>query len=170
MENKTLETKKFKKVRTIEQLELDPRVESLYKDEDGWWLQLADGYEWAPNSTLIHEDTISACCGLLNWAVKEVKTNEQPTQMESDLKELGIDLAKKFEREDNKYSWTWDFKVNGFTFWMDAVKDLDGMWEFITYYDGDELTKYWDTRKWAGWEIRVDMVQRFFDEQLAKDC
>lgn len=62
----------FPMVKTLKQLEADPRVEYVYKDQDGWWLQLEDGYEWCANSTLIHEYTIADICCVMNCDVYKV--------------------------------------------------------------------------------------------------
>lgn len=35
-------------------------VEELYKDNDGWWIVLKDGYEWYGCAS-IHEYTLARC-------------------------------------------------------------------------------------------------------------
>jgi hypothetical protein len=72
METTLMTPDTFPMVKTLKQIEADPRVESIYKDQDGWWLQLNDGYEWCYNSTLIHEYTIADCCCVLNNDVYKV--------------------------------------------------------------------------------------------------
>jgi hypothetical protein len=156
MENKTLETKKFKKVRTLADIQNDPRVDSVWNEDNSWWCQLVDGYEWAPNSQLIHETSIKEVCSVMNHEVKAVETNEQPSYT---LEEI---LSVTFSRVDEKNKWCWDFKVKGFNFWMTAQKGTDGIWEFITWYDEMQVSRHWDTRKWSGWDIRTEMVAVFF--------
>lgn len=167
---------KFKRVKTLVDLQNDPRVDSVWNEDNSWWCLLVDGYEWAPNSQQIHETTIKSVCSVMNHEVKAVEKDTftfplsdgelkrlEKLLVNAPINEQVEQVQRKFEREDNKYSWTWDFKVNGFNFWIDAVKDLDGLWEFATYYDGEKINQCWNTKKWYAWENRNEMVQRFFD-------
>jgi len=71
--NKMTETKKFKKVRTKRDIEIDPRVVSLdYEGSDGWWCYLEDGYESYLETNFIHEETIEDVCHVLNYDVWHV--------------------------------------------------------------------------------------------------
>lgn len=164
MENKTLETKKFKKVKSLKDIENDPRVTDIYKDEDGWWGSLADGYEWCPEAQIFRENTIKEMCYVLNELVYQKNTEEMKSI--SDFQEAKPKkLGRNFSRVDEKDKWVWDFKYNGFQFWITGDKSADGVWKFMSYYDGEELEFCFDTRKWYGWEVRANLVNRFFSDR-----
>ena len=44
-------------MKQVEKIKQDVRVDSVYKDSDGWWLILKDGYNWM-SGQIIHEYTI----------------------------------------------------------------------------------------------------------------
>jgi hypothetical protein len=44
-------------------------VEDIYKDSDGWWVSLKDGYEWFGGVT-IHEYTLTRCWSALKSITK----------------------------------------------------------------------------------------------------
>ena len=75
---------KFKKLKSLKDIQEDPRVESIYKERDdegvSWWIELKDGYEWAYNSQIIHEYTVNGLLGVMNNDVQAVaKTAPQTT-------------------------------------------------------------------------------------------
>lgn len=88
--------------------------------------------------------------------------NTLNTQKEVATKKATTTQKVAMQRKDNKTEWAWDFKVDGFTFWMTAQKDEESMWSFVTWYDGDMLSTDFDTRKWTGWEKRLEYVKPFF--------
>ena len=47
-------------MKAIEKILSDTRVEDIFKDCDGWWLTLKEGYEYDPGSQTIHEYSLSA--------------------------------------------------------------------------------------------------------------
>jgi hypothetical protein len=94
---------KFKKVKTIEDIRQDPRVESIYKDKDGdgvsWWVDLKDGYEWAPNSQIIHESTINNLLSIINNQVVPVtKVKAAPVKKEG-KNEVVLSAIQKYAYE-----------------------------------------------------------------------
>jgi hypothetical protein len=141
-----------KKVRTQKDIQNHPATFDIYKStENGWVLELNEGWEWAPEAQICNEPTLKEMCYVLNELVYKKETEVQEKVV--------------MTRKDEKDNWAWDFKRDGFNFWMTATKDNLGVWEFITWYDGQQLERHWDTKKWSGWEIRNAMVGRFFDEQ-----
>jgi len=63
----------FKKVKTIKQINADPRIEGEIWNEgpDGWWASLVDGYQQEQCSQVhgLHEYTIKELAEMLNLAV-----------------------------------------------------------------------------------------------------
>jgi hypothetical protein len=47
-------------MKAIDKILADTRVSDLWKDSDGWWCILKDGYEYEPQSQTLHEYTLSA--------------------------------------------------------------------------------------------------------------
>jgi len=86
---------KFKKLKTIKDIEEDPRVDSIYKQRDdegvSWWIELKDGYEWAPNSQIIHEYTVNELLSIMNndvqAVVKPTPVSVATTQPSTSVKE-----------------------------------------------------------------------------------
>lgn len=64
-----MKQEQHKEVKTTRDLMNDKRVDSFWKEDGEWWLLLVDGYEWAPNSQVIHEYTIKGICSVMNHDV-----------------------------------------------------------------------------------------------------
>ena len=45
-------------MKAVEKISQDPRVVSIEKDNDGWWVLLKEGYEGDPGCQIIHEYTL----------------------------------------------------------------------------------------------------------------
>ena len=62
----------MKKAKTIAEIQADPRVDSLHKEESGWWLYLRSGWTCpAMECGTIHESTIKECAELLHTATRD---------------------------------------------------------------------------------------------------
>ena len=57
-------------MKAIDKISADPRVADIYKDSDGWWVTLKDGYECDPESQIIHEYSLSAIKECLKYVSK----------------------------------------------------------------------------------------------------
>jgi len=176
MKKEVLETKKFKTVKTLRDIENDPRVADIHKEEGQWWGLLVDGYEWCPEAQIFREKTIKEMCYVLNELVYEKDTEEMRTV--SSFQEF-----EDFKRTDLKDSWSWDFKYNGHTVYLYAEKgdhgcEIEKNGEMVTkiewctnfVYCGMTLQSYYSTRKWESWEERFDHLRRCLDdEQVPKE-
>jgi hypothetical protein len=58
---------KFKKVKTISDIKNLPFVDQFFKDSDGWWCWLKEGYiSTEMECGTIHEQTVSEVCKMIN--------------------------------------------------------------------------------------------------------
>lgn len=172
------EVAKFKKVKTLVDLQNDPRVDSVWNEDNSWWCLLVDGYEWAPNSQLIHETTIKSVCSVMNHEVKAVQiasTEPQLTEQEqktldsllnevtsNENRSVGYLMPLEKKRTDTKTHWCWDFKVNGKTFWADSFETMtEGVWRTYFFADEDDNRPMVETMlvgRLQSWVDRKDIV------------
>ena len=57
-------------MKAVDKILADTRVSDLWKDSDGWWCILKDGYEYEPQSQTLHEYTLSAIKECLKYVYK----------------------------------------------------------------------------------------------------